>query len=471
MSMGGTSDQPVGPPADSAPGGNQAAPNQQATAGSPPSSDPSGVQGAGPGEPQASSDPRSEPKPPSGPGGTVAQGTGNNQSAKNGGGPADALAVAVPAAFDLGWSMAQIANLAVSDVRIGGLQRVLPSEHELPRTERARLDAVRTQCLIQSLAVVITPTVEPAPTDEIRALSRDLESDAPDWVKVKADLIDLHLRVLDWLACAGRPIVLAYQLGRSLHDTVTNPAQTRAEESGGEHWEPNQPLHRTVAVLLDELNRPRISVMQEWLATLGPHFPDSSATVVKTSLGRWSDWVNTTLNDETAGGLKNSGDKNKIANEATRTVLGQGDVWLNLLTGAQSLAGILSPEAYVAAGEAALTRSTKIVQRIVRHYWVALAVVALSAAALTALSAEVLGGASKVWTIIATIAGALGVTAKGIGTRVARLTDAGERPIYRIEELDALAWAVTNLPQVKLDRAGVRALRRSGISPTASLGR
>jgi hypothetical protein len=105
------------------------------------------------------------------------------------------------------------------------------------------------------------------------------------------------------------------------------------------------------------------------------------------------------------------------------------------------------------------------------HYWVALLVLAIALAAILFISAKYLGGAAKVWTQIAAIATSLGVTARGIGSGVARLSTSAERPIYQAEKLDAMAWSVTTLPRVDLNRQGVRTLRRAGILQSSSLGR
>jgi hypothetical protein len=82
-----------------------------------------------------------------------------------------------------------------------------------------------------------------------------------------------------------------------------------------------------------------------------------------------------------------------------------------------------------------------------------------------------MAGTAKVWTQIAAIASALGVSAKGIGSTIARLSESAERPVYQAEKLDAMAWAVTTLPEVRISNRGVRALRRSGIQRSASLSR
>lgn len=146
-------------------------------------------------------------------------------------------------------------------------------------------------------------------------------------------------------------------------------------------------------------------------------------------------------------------------------------MWRNLLVGAQSSNQALTPEGKVAASEAALSRTARIIRRIVLHYWLALFILAIATAGIIYTSIKYLGGAAKVWTEIVTTAGSLGVTARGLSNGVVRITEAGEAPIYRAEVVDAVAWQVTTLPRVKLNNRGVRALRRAGIQGTSSLGR
>jgi hypothetical protein len=380
-------------------------------------------------------------------------------------GAPDQLTVCVPAAFDLGWTMAGLASLTVSDVDIGDIQRLLPTEYELGRVRRAGVEATRLGCLTATLTAQCLSSQERMPANEIVALQGDLKEEAPTWSKIKDDLITVHMKFLEAFACAGRPLLLAYQLGRSVRDTVLSPATARTSELNAKG------MPKTIRALQDEFNKSRITTLQEWLATLAPHFPANGAGAVKTSLGRWSEWVSASFDDSAPGALRQGQTKDSLANKGAPMLLRQGDTWLSILVGTQNLNGVLTPEAYLAAGESALSRSARIIRRVVFHYWLALVILVLAAAGLTALSAEYLGGAGRVWTDIAVVGGALGITAKGIASRIGTLAEAGEKPIYQAAELDAIAWAITTLPDTRLNSEGVHILRKSGIRPSAPLGR
>lgn len=383
----------------------------------------------------------------------------------------DPLTVGVQAAFDVGWTMAGLANDATAQTPLGDVDRLLPTEHELDRSQRSRLDVVRLECLTHAIEASFPANGEGTFSADLTTLETDVKA-ASDWKKVGQDLSALHSDILGYLACLGRPMLLAYELGRSLHDTVISPAQARAEELGGAQRASGQELPKTLSALTTAFDRDRIAVLQEWLATVAPHFPDDCAAVVKASLGRWSEWVTAAFVSGTPGKIKGSPEeKAATVDSAPQALLRQGDVWLNILVGSEALSGLLTPESYVAAGEDALRRSARIIRRVALHYWVVIVIVVAAAAGLTALAAVNLEGAAKVWTQIATIGGALGITAKGIGTRVNKLADAGEKPIYRAFEVDALAWAATTLPTIDLDFRGVHTLRRGGIQRSAPLGR
>jgi hypothetical protein len=365
------------------------------------------------------------------------------------------LKVMVPIAVEIGWVMAVLFGRLEPGLKDPDH---LPSEHDLPEEVRRRLEVGRLHSLCDRLCPALS-------AESVKTLRGVKMSDVP----TPKELQKMNLAILGVLACTCRPLEGAYQLGRSLRDTVNPPL--RCGEAKLEAAKKSETAK--VTALTKQLSHHRVLKLQESMAILSPFLPENSAVIVGASVGRWSDFARTVLDKNSPGGLcKLSRDNStdKVVEKILRSLLAQGDAWLNILIGAESTCGLLTPEAYVAAGEAALSRTVRIVRRIILHYWVAFFVLAVALAAVIYSAAHNLSGAGKVWTQIGAIAGTLGVSFRAITDRVARMSGAAERPIYQSETLDAMAWAVTTLPRVKLNNSGVRALRRSGIQKSRPLG-
>ena len=367
---------------------------------------------------------------------------------------AQAAAAAGPTAEQLaleaGWTMAVLYG-KIEPIPRGEFPG-LPTANELQPAERRKLESERLGHLLRRLAAMpgfagsSLPTEVPAPDENEEAWEQALRG--------------LNLDILCALAATRQQTRLAYELGRSLRDTANPPDQ----------HPPNRTLSRVFA-------RDRIATLQGWLAELSsdlpPHaelssgLPSQAAAVVAASLGRWSEFATVTAG--TSSARLNSG--GGPAETMYKYLLRQGDLWLMLMTGAYSTSGLLSPEGYVAAGELALGRSATIIRGVLKHYWAALLVGAIALGAILYLAVTYLGGAAKVWTSIAAIAGSLGITVQAVTSATARLAAEAERPVFAAAEEDVMAWAITTMPPVRLDRRSVRQLRQAGIAPTSSLGR
>ena len=378
----------------------------------------------------------------------------------------------VPDGFRLGWTMANLYTVAT---RVGAQPNRpdhLPSQHELDPRERTNLEMIRLKSLVGQLSAPtaygsnfapnVTPAFQAWWQDASGVLTTTPSSDVSEAraAALKAVLPDLNVSIFANLAQCGHSIELAYQSGRSLRDSVNPPPQ-------GEN-----PVLATDITWC--LGRQRVTTIQEWLTTLAPQFPDKSAKLVATSLGRWADFAAVTLADG-PGRLRSSvlpGGQTRevLANEMAELLLRQGDAWLALLVGEKTTQALLSPEGYVAAGEAALRRTVRIIGMVLRRYWAVVAVLVLALAAVLVLTAINLNGASKVWTSIAAIAGTLGVSWKGIGGAIPKLAKDAEQPIFGLEEIEAMAWTVTELPSVTVTRSGVQYLRQAGAAAPGPLG-
>jgi hypothetical protein len=432
---------------------------------------------------------------------------------------------AIPLAVDIGWTMAVLFG-SVRPAFVVSQPAVtdrLPTEHELSVPDRGNLEQTRVNALLARLGDLITDGPDPRPGIphvELSGIPDAAAAPAADAVPAPAPAPDAaqapnpapeanpapavvgddeilrqrNFDILQWLASAGREYGIAYQLGRSLRDTANMPLRPDAAKLAAAKPE----IDARIAVLTkqptgnlapadqaqweftardalnNQLSRTRVSAVQDWLSSLQPYLPADSAAIVSVSIGRWGDLTSTIFDPNAPGSLRkfNSRSQLDVAGEMTNNLLPQGDAWINLLTGAQSSEGLLSPEGFVAAGESALSRTARIIGKIVTHYWLVLVILLIALGGVLYFAESGIKGAGRAWTEIAAVASALGVTWKGITTAAARLSAEAEKPIFGLEKIDAMAWAVTTIPsQLPLNAAGVRALRRAGITPPGPMGR
>jgi len=344
-------------------------------------------------------------------------------------------------ALYVGWTMAVLYGAVPA--LAPGRPPELPTVHELSKSERRAVELGRLQRLLASLADLQGSSSINTEAARIKA----------DDSRFPARLRELHLTVLGVLAAGGLELELAYELGRSLRDTV----DPRADSQRGETSE---------AAIARQLARSRIAKLQEWLATLSAEFPPQVTAIVGASMGRWSDFADVTVGPSAA-----KGQQAKFAVQIRDYLLRQGDVWLMLLVGVRATGGLLTPEGYVSAGEAALRRSARIVRGVLKHYWGAALCIGAALGGILYLAAAQLGGASQVWTSIGAIGSTMGISAQSIRSAIGRLSTEAERPVLTAAEEDAKAWAITTLPMSDLSGSRMRKLRKSGIAKPVGLGR
>ena len=378
---------------------------------------------------------------------------------------------AVLLALEIGWTVAVLYGHMAS--RSGSSLDRLPTEHELEPVQRIELEAERLDSLLNQLGASSR-----SPSHQLPAVPRTTALDEATRLQT---LLKFNLDMLEALAQMGRAIELAYQLGRSLRDTVHPPLRSELQSTGQPSNASHDPattqgpsIDPAVAAIRSQFSRGRVFNLQSWLLVLGPQLPTDAAAIVGASLGHWCDFTWAVFDSSSAdqSRLRPDEPESDFAIVILSSLLNQGDAWLNLLIGVQSPSGFLTPESYVAAGEAALRRTAKIIRRIALHYWFALAALGVALVVVFDIAARDLGGAAKLWTQIAAIASSLGITARAIGSKLSSLAGNAESPIYSLEKIDVEAWAVTSLPRsVKLNAQGVRLLRRNGILGPRTLGR
>lgn len=372
-------------------------------------------------------------------------------------------------ALHTGWTMAvlyTIAPLPAAGAAEGPPPAELPTVRELPELARRTVELARLNRLLDCLSTqpgsialprssALSGSFSLPGSSALTATATGMDATAADFpTRVR----DLHVQVLGVLAAAGLELEIAYELGRSLRNTVHPHADPKQKETS---------LAPAVADLLD---RGRIAKLQEGLATLAAEFPPQVAAIVSASMGRWSDFADVTVGKSAAKNQKIA-NKDRIAGQMRDSLARQGDVWLMLLVGVQSTAGLLTPEGYVTAGEAALKRSARIVRRVLAHYWAAALCLAAALGGVLYLAVAELAGAGQVWTSIAAIGSAMGISTQSIRSVISRLSTEAERPVLTAAEEDAKAWAITTLPQADLTLWTARKVRKAGIAKPVGLGR
>lgn len=336
--------------------------------------------------------------------------------------------------------------------------------------QRVALERVRLSSLLAQLKAL-----KPSPSAPQPALPR---LSVTNEIELHARLQTFHYGLLKYFATMGREVSLAYELGRSLRDTANPPIREPGSATARRRSRSAPPStvaadsSEQVIAIVKQLDPGRVAKLQGWLTTLGSSLPDDSATIVSASIEKWSDLVGVVFRPASKGEreLRPRTTTSHDVEVLLRGLLDQGDAWLDLLIGAESSSGLLTPESYVAAGEAALSRTVRLVRRVLAHFWFALFVGAVTLAGIIVIAARELGGAPKVVTEIVAVAGAFGITAKGIANSVVTLGKKMETPIYASAEVDAKAWAVTVFPtSLSLSKGELRLLRRSTAGKSSAL--
>jgi hypothetical protein len=398
---------------------------------------------------------------------------------------ANQKSAAVPLAVDIGWTMAVLFSTMREPFPQARptVEDRLPTEHELAPADRRALEIGRVNTLLNQLAELLNDSLPQSGVPNVQA-------DCDDKALTQTNLV-----ILEWLAREGREFGIAYQLGRSLRDTADPPLRPAEPSAGKEQQEfaarvtslktapsggggmPAEDRAKSEwaarDALVKQLSRARVSTLQDWLSAVMPDLPPDSGAIVSASIGRWGDLVNAIFDPNSPGRLRRFKGRSEldVAGELTTSLLRQGDAWINLLVGAESSQGLLTPEGDVAAGEAALGRTARIVKRIAAHYWFLLVIMAAALGGVLYFAASGIGGAGRAWTQIGAVASTLGLTYKGIANAALRISKQAEKPIFGLEKIDAMAWAVTTIPaEIKLDFRGTRELRRTGVFPPGPMG-
>jgi hypothetical protein len=340
---------------------------------------------------------------------------------------------AATSAFSAGWMIAllygRVPRLPASD------QANLPTVNELGRSHRAGLILGQLDRLLRGPLAEATE----APPGDDTILTADLKPvDRLDDPKPLQERIQsFHITLLTRLTVFDRRLGEAYSLGRSLCDTC---------------WQPH-----SLQEFRSQFGKYRLANLQAWMTDLSSCLPECSAAGVSQSLSHWTAWLdaNPNLDWDTYGPV------------VQRAARGQGEQWRSLLSGEKDPKSLLTPEGYVAAGEAALARASRIVRKVVVHFWLPILIIGLVTAGALFIALRYTAGATKFWGSIVSLAAGAGVTGKSVQSTAKQLADDARQPLLNLAESDAIGWAATTLPGIDMSRQQKAKLRKNGVQAPA----
>jgi hypothetical protein len=316
-----------------------------------------------------------------------------------------------------GWTMGVIC----SDLPTAAPSGPLLTMQELPQAERKNLELVRLSHLLHALHLDVKP----------ESLLAELSGggEKTDDAGFMAGVSQLNGRILAVMAMGRPEIEVAYQLGQNLWKTGYPRTDISLEQA-----------------LAEALSRARITSIRESLATLSAHFPPHATAVVAASMGRWSEFAGVVLHES-------GDDKSNIASTVREYLARQANIWLLLLTGTDTTAG--------------LRRSVAVSRQVFRRYGLLLLCTAAILGAILYLTVTYTSGITKVVTPIVAVGASIGISAKSVGSVIGTLVSRElKQPIFHQGEEEAMVGAITTLPPVALSRMKVWKLRRRGVEAT-----
>jgi hypothetical protein len=314
------------------------------------------------------------------------------------------------------------------------LPTILPSLSRLSGGKRTEFGIAEVEAGLSRLGLAGT---DPPSTEELNKTFKDAEADADD---VKRAVYQLHLAILRECNAADRALGKAYELGRALADTC-----------------PQQIDRRSMA---EQLNRYRLDELGRWLADLASRLPAHSSRAVRISMARWK----IAAQDGESSALFEQEDLGTVHRALDRQV----QIWRSLLTGEKQAKDMLGTDGYAQAVGFAVRDSRRLITGYLWRFapFVLLALALLGAGVWGLLTYE---DTSKVIASFAAVAGAVGISWKGLAATLGRAADEIEKPIWAASVDLVVADAITQAPvsSVSLSVAANQSTAAGGTPETA----
>jgi hypothetical protein len=326
----------------------------------------------------------------------------------------------ITAAFALGWQMAELYRPDAPNRLPAAVHDDLPSLRRLGDQERAQITLKQITAALAKLADSIKAAGLPVP-DVVRV--RNALTNPVDRSGHAAAVTQLHVELLATLTAADFRLGKAYGLGRSLADTARNPVSGSTLEA--------------------EFKPGRIAKLRGTLDDLASGLPAHAGHAVGKSLAQWSEHLAAASKPE---------EREAAADAALHGLVRQGQLWRALLSGEKAGRDMLAVKNYVDAANNLFKTTRNIVLTFLGHFWYVAVLALVLLAGGVYLIVEESSSASTIAGIGGVLA-SLGVTWRSLGTAAGGLGPKLGEHLWGAELDQAIADAITMLPEAKKDYA------------------
>jgi hypothetical protein len=328
----------------------------------------------------------------------------------------------VQRAVRLGWRFAEMYRSPPPSshppTNVAGSLKHLPAVFDLDDFDRSTLLVGQIEHDVRTLAERSvngegTKTWEPIEKaiDEARAGASEADK--------RQSILKAYRELRIKLGASDPRIGTALDLGQVLADTVLMPASSDS------------------AAIMEKFSDPQLSYAPGWLDDLHMSLSEHAADAVKGSLQSWLELVK-----KTNGIIADRERANLI-----QSLHNQGEIWHRILCGEMRAEDLLTSESYRKAAVQMLNRLRSLSGSFLgRWWWAVVSLLAMVGLATWGVVVYSPGGATAIAALIATGAGALGISWKTISSTLGKVTSKAEGPLWDTEVLQAVIAEATLTP-------------------------
>jgi hypothetical protein len=328
----------------------------------------------------------------------------------------------VQRAVRLGWHFAEIYRnpppSSHSPTNGAGSPKHLPGVFDLDNFDRGTLLTGQIEHDVRTLADPSANGEGIKTWEPIKKAIDDARTSASEADKHQL-ILKAYLELRIRLGASDPRIGTALDLGQVLADAILISASSDSD------------------TVVQKFMAPQLSYAPGWLDDLHMSLSEHAADTVRESLQSWLKWAR---------------QPNKIAASLApanlaQSVYNQGEIWRRILCGEMRAEDLLTSESYRKAAAQMLNRLRSLaVSFLGKWWWAVVSLLAVVGFATWGVVVYSPGGATAIAALIATGAGALGISWKTISSTLGKVTSKAEGPLWDTEVLHAIIVEATFTP-------------------------